>query len=77
MVMVLPWARRRLLLQTQHETEEQLASVGDQLLEVGVIVGRLDAVASRFEATTARLMERLDQEENDEHGDGTTAGGTR
>ncbi|HEY3141034.1 MAG TPA: hypothetical protein VGJ86_07880 [Acidimicrobiales bacterium] len=77
MAMVLPWTRRRLLLQTQRETEEQLVSVGDQLLEVGAIVGRLDAVASRFEETTARLMERLDQEENDEHGDGTTASGTR
>jgi hypothetical protein len=77
MVMVLPWTRRRVLLQTQRETEEQLVSVGDQLLQVGQIVGRLDAVASRFEETTARLMERLDQEEgNDERGDGTTAGGT-
>jgi hypothetical protein len=75
--MVLPWTRRRLLLQTQRETEEQLASVGDQLLEVGQIVGRLEAVASRFEATTARVMERLDQEENDERGNGTTASGTR
>jgi hypothetical protein len=74
--MVLPWTRRRVLLQTQRETEEQLVSGAAQLLEVGAIVGRLEAVADKFVETTARLMERLDQEENDEHGDGTTAGGT-
>lgn len=54
----LPWDRRRRAQQTQKITDEQLTTVAGQLLEAGQIIGRLEAVASRFETLAARILTR-------------------
>lgn len=71
MTMVLPWDRRRLGRETQRRTEEQLANVSDQLMQVGEIIGRLNAVASRFEVAATRIVDAVEDqcpEENDDNG---------
>ncbi len=55
--MVFPRTRRRLALEKQQRTEEQTSTVTTQLLQVGEIIGRLNAVASRFEAAATRIVE--------------------
>ena len=60
--MALPWARRRESLQRQQRTEEQLSTSTVQLFEVGQIIGRLNAVASRFEAVATRIVEACEDD---------------
>ena len=55
--MVLPWTRRRRAEQMQARTEEQLSTATGQLMEVGEIIGRLNAVATRFEDAATRIVE--------------------
>lgn len=68
--MVLPWTRRRLRLQTQRETEEQLAGVAEQFLQVGEIIGRLEAVATRFEAISTEVIGKMEARNGNGNGDG-------
>jgi hypothetical protein len=68
--MALPWTRREQNRQTQQRTEDQLTTTTAQLLEVGEAIGRLNAVATRFEAAAARIVDACeeDSEENDDDG---------
>lgn len=65
MAMMLSRARRLLQLRIQSEMEEQLASVSEQLMQVGEIIGRLNAVATRFEDVAARIVNTMDEEDQD------------
>lgn len=56
--------RRRLVLEKQQRTEEQTSTVTSQLLQVGEILGRLNAAtdrfldsANRFEDAANRIVE--------------------
>jgi hypothetical protein len=68
--MTLPWSRREQARQNQQRTEDQLSTTTAQLLEVGEAIGRLNTVATRFEAAATRIVEACveDSEENDEDG---------
>jgi len=74
--MVLPWSRRERTRQTQQRTEDQLSTSTAQLMQVGEIIGRLNAVASRFETIASKIVEVVDCPE-EQHGNGKDGGAAR